>query len=285
MISGSDNNHYYLRISRLQRNLLLEYRDFFCDDDVYRHISIALREGSNYRLLLSYADLEEIEAIALDIIHQSDNLEIITEMNALIDIIWSADARFCPEPEVDELALDAALSAAYGNRLEKVSGSRPVVWSPCYNNRYDDHCFILRIELNDNTWRRVIVPAHCTLAQLHETIFQAFNRYDRHLYSFYLPVRAISKPQLGSIRKNSVEFTLSCCVDPSYANAESFPAEAIQISQLGLNPRKIWWYLFDFNDQWLHRIVTESVTAMQDKQLAIPAILDYAGKAPRQYPV
>ena len=35
-------------------------------------------------------------------------------------------------------------------------------------------------------WRRIEILGHQSLDQLHETIFTAFDRYDQHMYSFYL---------------------------------------------------------------------------------------------------
>ena len=36
-------------------------------------------------------------------------------------------------------------------------------------------------------WRRIAIRSDQTLDELHQATFDAFDRYDEHLYSFYLP--------------------------------------------------------------------------------------------------
>ena len=49
--------------------------------------------------------------------------------------------------------------------------------------------YILKVALTDakRIWRRIAIRGDQTLGTLHEAIFQAFDRYDPHLYSFYFP--------------------------------------------------------------------------------------------------
>ena len=53
----------------------------------------------------------------------------------------------------------------------------------------DTKVYIFKVALTDakRIWRRIAIRGDQTLEKLHETIFEAFDRYDPHLYSFYFP--------------------------------------------------------------------------------------------------
>ena len=110
-----------------------------------------------------------------------------------------------------------------------------------------------------------------------EAIFDAFERYDEHLYSFYFP-----KPGArGRARLQSAkEFTHPSAVD-GFGNQRD--ASDTTIDQLRLRARKKFEYLFDFGDSWWHEITVESKGAEPDDG-AYPRVVKQRGKAPPQYP-
>lgn len=129
-------------------------------------------------------------------------------------------------------------------------------------------------------WRRIAVRASQTLDDLHEAIYDAFDRYDEHLYSFYFP-----KP--GAKGRNR----LRDAVEYSHPYMEEEPdpfgevpcnAAKAKLSTLGLKPGQVFLYLFDFGDQWWHEITVEQIDADREKG-KYPRMLERHGQSPPQY--
>ena len=68
--------------------------------------------------------------------------------------------------------------------------------------------FIFKVALagRKNIWRKIAVKGNQTLDDLHEAIFDAFDRYDQHLYSFFFPLKP-GKITPRKIYHESVEYT------------------------------------------------------------------------------
>jgi hypothetical protein len=130
-----------------------------------------------------------------------------------------------------------------------------------------------------NIWRRIALRSNQTLDDLHEAIFDAFDRYDEHLYSFYFP-----KPGTkGRARlRDAVEYACPfSCDDPE--NEPLRNAAEATLNRLALKSGQRFLYLFDFGDNWLHEITVEETGAPAD-QGDYPRILESRGKSPPQYP-
>lgn len=130
-------------------------------------------------------------------------------------------------------------------------------------------------------WRWIAVRASQTLDHLHEAIFDAFDRYDEHLYSFYFP-----KPGTkGRNRlRDAVEYSRPYMQeepDP-FGEAPRNAAKA-KLTTLGLKPGQVFLYLFDFGDQWWHQITVEQIEAELEKG-NYPRVLQQHGQSPPQYP-
>jgi hypothetical protein len=144
--------------------------------------------------------------------------------------------------------------------------------------------FILKVALagRKSIWRRIALKGKQTLDDLHEAIFQAFDRFDEHLYSFYFP-RPGSK---GRARmRDAVEYAcpFSCTDGGPFADEASHNAAETKLSSLGLKPKQVFMYLFDFGDQWLHEITVEQVDAPEAKG-KYPQVVETHGQSPPQYP-
>jgi len=59
-------------------------------------------------------------------------------------------------------------------------------------------------------------------------------------------------------------------------------AKAI-ISSLKLKKKQVFYYLFDFGDEWWHEITVEEIDAEGEKG-KYPRIVEQKGKSPPQYP-
>lgn len=104
-------------------------------------------------------------------------------------------------------------------------------------------------------WRRLRVPAHTTLAQLHEAIQIAFGWEDCHLHVFI-----VHGEEYG----------------PQDPEAEmEVESEGISLARLELGPKAKIRYEYDFGDDWVHDITVEEVL-IPEESLAVPMCL--AGK-------
>lgn len=136
--------------------------------------------------------------------------------------------------------------------------------------------FILKVALagDSNVWRRIAVRADQTLDDLHWAIYDAFDRYDEHLYSFYFlpPGRTSRRLRAGT--------EYACPL-----KAERGPvadAGETQLGDLGLRRRRKFRYLFDYGDEWWHVITVEQTDAPAEKG-QYPRIVEEHGKSPPQY--
>ena len=129
--------------------------------------------------------------------------------------------------------------------------------------------FTFKVSLKDSpkVWRKIEIKGSQTLHNLHKVIFNAYERYDEHLYAFFLS----NKPW-----DNSAEYGLP---DPEN-NAKN--AKRARIDSLGLSVKKKFLYLFDFGDEWWHSIVLLDIKAQEPKG-KYPRVIDSQGKAPPQY--
>ena len=144
--------------------------------------------------------------------------------------------------------------------------------------------FVLKVTLagQKSIWRRIALRESQTLDDLHEAIFDAFERDDEHLYSFYFP-RPGTK---GRDRlRDAVEYACPfSCKDPGPFSDDALPnAAKTALSSLGLKPGKVFLYLFDFGDEWLHEITVEQTDAPAAKG-KYPQVVEKHGKSPAQYP-
>jgi hypothetical protein len=123
-------------------------------------------------------------------------------------------------------------------------------------------------------WRRIAVRTDQTLDDLHEAIFAAFDRDDEHLYAFYFPPPGTKS--LRNVRRNSIEYTSPEADDGGESAAE------VTLESLSLQPKQMFYYLFDFGDEWWHEVTVEQTDAPVDAR-NYPRLLESKGKSPAQY--
>jgi hypothetical protein len=131
-------------------------------------------------------------------------------------------------------------------------------------------------------WRKIALPANKTLDDLHEFIYDAFDRDDEHLYSFYFPPPG-AKFNYRKIR-DYLEYTHPYALDGDFCESEAEDAARAKLSSLGLKPKQKFYYLFDFGDEWWHEISVEEIDAARVKGQKYPGIVEKKGKSPPQYP-
>lgn len=143
--------------------------------------------------------------------------------------------------------------------------------------------FIFKVALagRKSIWRRIAIKGSQTLDDLHEIIFDAFDRYDEHLYSFFFPL-ATGKMNVRKIYHESVEYTSPNAFEYGDVDDQKNACKA-KINALKLKKGQVFYYLFDFGDEWWHEIMVEEIDA-EAKKGKYPRIVEQKGKSPPQYP-
>ena len=148
------------------------------------------------------------------------------------------------------------------------------------------YLFKVALDYNKRIYRLIEILDTQTLEDLHEIIYSAFDRYDEHLYSFYLTRK---QSRSFTTRKNAPEFTHPLGLnDVALFNLfmhkkEKHDASKTKIMDLGLKEKDKMYYLFDFGDEWWHEITLLSIIETKRKQ-GLPRIVKKVGESPPQYP-
>lgn len=126
--------------------------------------------------------------------------------------------------------------------------------------------------------RTVEIRANQTLNQLHRAIFEAFGRWDDcHLHEFHLG----REPR----DRHAKRYVLPFAVEDPYDLDEAPPAASVtktRIGSLGLEVGSVFWYWYDFGDDWYHEI---RVLASGDAEpgVSYPRVTARVGDSPPQY--
>jgi Plasmid pRiA4b ORF-3-like protein/LexA DNA binding domain len=120
--------------------------------------------------------------------------------------------------------------------------------------------------------RTIEIRGDQTLAQLHDAIFRAYDRWDEHLYEFQFGKRPFDPdgPNYGITdgRSGSKKGTRN--------------ARETRLDDLGLRPERVFGYWFDFGDDWFHQIQVERIE-QAIPSVAYPRVIKRVGKSPPRY--
>ena len=132
-----------------------------------------------------------------------------------------------------------------------------------------------------NCYRIIEATENCTFDDLHDTIFEAFDRYDLHLYSFF-----ITRSDTRSLQTiyQAPEVTHSSNLEGMVGDHTMRRSSATTtLGSVGLAPKEVIHYLFDFGDDWWHRIRIQSVGEVGGRRKRI-RVIKAVGPSPPQYP-
>jgi hypothetical protein len=119
-----------------------------------------------------------------------------------------------------------------------------------------------------------------TFDDLHMAIFEAFHRDDPHLYSFFLTGKDSKSP--ATITR-SPEITHPQNTEPLMGfGPRKKSASRAKLGDAGLAEKDVFHYLFDFGDDWWHRIRVEAVAESPARQKFIKLVKS-VGESPPQY--
>ena len=134
---------------------------------------------------------------------------------------------------------------------------------------------------NKRTYRVIEIGENQTLYHLHQSIFEAYDRDELHLYSFFLTRTATKSIRL---MYDSPEYT-----DPnaifdmaSFGDNPKHDAEKTKIRELNLIEKDRFYYLFDFGDCCWHEITVLEIQK-NDNSKSYPRIIKIQGVSPALY--
>jgi len=124
---------------------------------------------------------------------------------------------------------------------------------------------------NKEISRVIEIRGDQTLEQLHQAIFQAFDREEQHLYEFQLGKRPFdpSGPNYG-------------VPDANDKKQKRRDARVATLDEIDLQPGRAFGYWFDFGDDWYHQVQVERIEKAIPT-VTYPRVIKRVGKSPPQY--
>ena len=253
-----------IELSEPQWQLLQKARSRI-DKDLARCISVAVKRNNLYELYLTEDDVEDLADFLEEQVYSARSEK---QKNAYFELL-SYLVDFLDDQE-------EGLFQPLVDNQSQMTGS----------------VYVIRVELADDKkiWRRIAIRGGQTLHDLHNAIFEAFDREEEHLYSFFIPPTP-SKSKNINVFRDSPEFThpyaledspvtmLLGMFDPS-GLPRNAASTAIQTLDLGKGHRM--FYIFDFGDSWEHWLTVEQTDGQADEG-PYPRILEQHGDSPPQY--
>lgn len=123
--------------------------------------------------------------------------------------------------------------------------------------------------------RTIAIRGDQTLHDLHLAIFDAFDRFDDHLYEFQFG----KKPQ----DRKAPRYTMPLSLDDPWEDAPPKDATKTTIDQLHLKTKQTFFYWFDFGDDWWHRLQVKQIEPAPAEG-KFPQVVERVGESPPQYP-
>jgi len=129
---------------------------------------------------------------------------------------------------------------------------------------------------NPTVARTIQIRSDQTLEDLHEAIFNAFDRFDEHMYEFQIGGK-------GPMDRKARRYVLSAAMDDPFDDRK--PAGDVTrttLGSLGLKVDQPFGYWFDFGDDWWHQI---TILAIHDEvpRGRYPKVTQKTGESPPQY--
>ena len=125
--------------------------------------------------------------------------------------------------------------------------------------------------------RTIQIRGDQTLKDLHHAIFDAFDRWEEHMYEFQFGKGPMDPKALRYVLPSALK------VDIGEDKRPAGSVDQTIIESLNLKVGDRFGYWFDFGDDWWHQI---NVEAIEDKvpKGRFPKVTKKVGKRPPQYP-
>jgi len=132
------------------------------------------------------------------------------------------------------------------------------------------------VKKNPVVSRTIQIRGRQTLEQLHRAIFRAFGREDEHLYEFHFSDQPFGPDPIRYVLPFEME-------EESFGTTQ--PAGNLtktKIESLNLNSGDIFYYWFDFGDNWWHEIQVTGIEEASAKS-RYPKVVKKVGESPPKY--
>lgn len=135
--------------------------------------------------------------------------------------------------------------------------------------------------------RVIDIAGNAPFSLLHDMIFEAFDRYDPHLYKFLLTYCETKSTRALFDCKELVEDTDMVEASP-WADEDDIrhDARTFTLDDAKFKEKDFFYYWFDFGDDWLHRIKVEKIFAIEEDSPGegfYADIVKSVGESPPQY--
>lgn len=127
------------------------------------------------------------------------------------------------------------------------------------------------VEKNPVISRSIEMPGNQTFADLHEAIFDAYDREEEHMYEFQIGGKGPNDP-------NARRYVS----DPDDTDAAGYAGDT-RIDAAGLQAEAVFGYWFDYGDDWWHQVNVVSISPDVPKG-KYPKVTKKVGASPPQYP-
>ncbi len=177
--------------------------------------------------------------------------------------------RGTDEEDEDEDEDEGPSTWAPAGRLQKVVQPYFPEWRANLElevGEWQDGVYVFRVSLSRDCWRRIAIPADCTLDDLMGGILSSVNFDSDHLYQFTY------RDSLGS---NVTAGTPG--------SDDDLAGDEVEIGALSLAPGQSMKLVYDFGDNWKFDVKLERIDP-PNKRLKLPKVVEKHGKAPEQYP-
>jgi Plasmid pRiA4b ORF-3-like protein len=124
--------------------------------------------------------------------------------------------------------------------------------------------------------RTIQIRGDQTLEDLHEAIFDAFGRWEEHMYEFQFGKGPMDPKALRYVIPSALNLDIGKDKRP----AGSVDQTTIESLNLKIGDRFGYW--FDFGDDWWHQINVEAIEDNVPKG-KLPKVTKKVGKSPPQY--
>ena len=131
-------------------------------------------------------------------------------------------------------------------------------------------------EIDTEISRTFVMEGKQTLYNLHINIQRAFDWDNDHMFSFYLSKNLFDRDNEFSANPLG-EHIISRYGKPTKSAAD------YQLRDLELSTGISFWYLFDYGDELVHRVMVQEIREKTSKDTDLPKIINKRGNAPSQY--
>ena len=132
----------------------------------------------------------------------------------------------------------------------------------------------------EGIYRDIDVLSSATLSELHEAIFELFDRFDGHAWKFSFDTD-------DPYSREGRHYLPRYFFDEESSEDEPdnvFAAAETTLDSLNLKDGATFLYLFDFGDDWIHEITVLSSAEASPRARKLWKLVKKQGKSPAQYP-